>query len=187
MAAKKKPNVALLVQTENVYDIRRIVGRFVVPQEDGDLYGISWQSRFGDSEGIAHLADLEITAYVGDRDNFGPYKNGRVWGLGHSYGPNRIDSTEHARAIAHTLGKIERGLRDLNGSAGYLAEGDYHGYALRIAGILRVPTMYVRNFRRAQEMSGDRYHKVDGSGLQSYVHSVEHFAERKEYAQLNER
>lgn len=180
--------VAMQVQTENMYDIRRIVARFVLVQESGEFHNILWD-RFGATASARHLADLAITAYVGERDysSGSRYRNGKVWGCGHEFEPHRITTADHARSIANTLAKIQRGMDKLNGEAGYLAPDDFHGYALRIASILKVRTIYVRNLRRGQEMSGQRYRKVDGSGFQHYVASVEQYAEKGDYHELNER
>jgi len=183
----KATSVAMLVQTVDLYDIRRIVASFVAVQPNGELHNIAWDF-FGDTADARAFAKFEVTAYVGDRDSFGPYTSGRIWGCGFGYHDLDIVSrSERARDMGNLLARVERGLSRLNTDEGYAAEGDFGLYALRVAKILRVSQFYVRSLRAAQERSGERYRKVTGAGVQDYARTVEQLADKADFRELNER
>lgn len=183
MSATKKTAVAFLVQVEDRFGQKRIAAQPVRPQSDGELHAIMFD-RFGENADVSHLADLNVTAYLGHDYGTSSDNPGEVWGLGRSYTPHHIESADHAKAIASTLTKIENGLRKLQESAGYLPENDFGAYLLRIATVLRIPEIYVRNTTRALSMSGETYRKVNQGALQYWVQEVSERAAKREYAAI---
>ncbi len=187
MAGKGFGGAALLVQTENHYGVREIVGQFVAPQDTGELYNISWSSYEIPRE-LRALADLTIRAYVGGTSMVSEPDGGRIWGRTVGYADvHRIEQVEHAKAISQTLSRIDRGLNRLNDKFGYVPDDDFHGYVMRVASTLGVTGFYVRQFRRAETRSGNKYRQVDPSALQWYIGSVSNLAKERDYAELNER
>lgn len=168
--------LAWMIQVEDEYGTRRIRAYVVVPQENGELHSPG-SYRFD----VGHeFRDFSVGAYLGESDYSrlgSPSKGGRVWGLGHEFKPHHIDSAERAREIASIFVKIERGMRKIEADHGYVKEGDFFTYLTRIANVLRVRTFYVRNHKRAREMSGEVYRKVNASALQYWIDNTSQLAE----------
>lgn len=142
---------------------------------DGTEYpflSCSWH--FGGYDPGAEFDGFAATAYVGEGGRTWDKVNRErgVWGLGVSYSPHHIESARQAQAIARVLGKVERGLRKTDETHGALADGDYASYVLRIARILRITEVYVRNNARNRTMAGERHRKVNGTSLQYWVRDV---------------
>jgi hypothetical protein len=168
MASTKTP-LALLVQLESrAGSGYRAVARVVRPQESGELHNVSWSGRYGEyGEDAARFEGLEISAYAGNSswsaDQSDEYK--RLWGFGVHYTPYRVEDAAHASAIARTFGQLERGMVKLAESDGYIRDGEFSRYVMRVAKALRIPRVYVRTHPRAFNMTGERYRTVDALSL----------------------
>lgn len=175
MTSTGKPNLALLVQLEDEFGQARLKAYVMAVQPDGALHSTSWQGRFGYDEG-SEYDGLEVSAYVGQTaydqplSEDSPYRG--VWGINTYYAPRHVESVQHAQAIARVLGKLERGMNALRESDGYIRDGDLTTHVLRVARILKIGTIYVRQSQRARDMSGETYRKVTGASLQSWVECV---------------
>jgi hypothetical protein len=187
MATTRKPDtskLALFVGIENEYGQLKLVASVVEVQDNGELHGTSWSGRFGDGAG-AEFDGFRISAYI-DWDGYSgstPDQRG-VWGPGVSYRAHHIDSADQATAIARTLTRIEAGLRKMSAADGYLTDSDFGAYVARIAKILKIGKLYVRQTKRARDMSGNHHRAVSTADLQSYVlHAVSeiHAGKRSEY------
>jgi hypothetical protein len=166
----EKVKLAWMVQVERIYGITRVVGRVVRVQPSGELHNISWQWRFSPEAGD-EFGELEVGAYINDREREVPQVG--VWGLSARYHDLSIDSPEHARAVARVMVKLDKGMDALTKAEGYVADGNFAGYLVRVGRVLRITDYYVRNNRKGREMSGEMYRRTDGSGVQSWLaHAV---------------
>lgn len=182
--SETKISPAFLVQPEAQYNIRRIVATVVLPHEGGVMHSPgSWD--FGFAHDVAQFDGFEVSCYLGDTTMGATvHDSGRLWGFGHSYSVHRIDHAEHARAIGTVLAKVQRHLDKANTDDGYLSEGDFHNYVLRVAAALKIRDVYVRNLPRARDMGGETYRKVTGSALQSWLKQVSEHAAKSELAAI---
>lgn len=171
MTRNGKPGLVFYVQVEDEYGQKRLKARVMSEQPDGELHHVQWA--YGGFDPGAEYEGLEVSAYVGDNPNWGstdPFRG--VWGSGLHYQLHRIENARHAKAIAAVFGRIERGLERVTREDGYLADSDYASLVLRVARVLKIGEVYVRNSRPVFDRSGRRYQKVNGPGLQSWVASA---------------
>jgi len=168
MASTKTP-IALLVQIESRNsDGYRAVARVVRPQENGELHSVLWSDRYGEyGEDAARFDGLEISAYAGNSSWSANQSDdyAKLWGFGVHYSPYRVEDAAHASAIARTFGQLERGMSNLQTEDGYIRDGEFARYVMRVAKALRIPTVYVRNSPRRREMTGETYRTVDALDL----------------------
>jgi hypothetical protein len=181
-----RPTLALLVQAETNYGTHRITAQVVVPKDDGgklELHAPEFR-RYGDAveKAAGRYNGFTLSAYVGDSYSKGD-KPGEIWGAGYFYEPHRVESAEHALAIAGVLRTLDRGLDKIRDAEGYINHDDFHTLILRVARILKIKTIYVRNTRKARDVSGERFRKVDGSGLQGWVEHTAALARDGQYAE----
>lgn len=169
MGDKAKP-LALCVQVEDEYGQGRLKGRVVIVQPDGELHNPQWQWPYDHG---SEFYGLEIGAYVGDNPDWRhEYPNNGVWGPTIRYVPFQVENARQAKAMASVFGRIERGLAKANDDDGYLKDDDYAAFVLRVARVLKIGTVYVRNSHKTFDMTGQRYRKVSGSDLQYWVQTV---------------
>lgn len=171
MTRSGKPNLVFHVQVEDEYGQKRLMGRVMAEQPNGELHQVQWA--YGGFDPGAEYEGLEVSAYVGDNPNWSsthPFRG--VWGSGVHYQLHRIENARHAKAIASAFGRIERGLERIKQEDGYLADSDYASLLLRVARVLRIGSIFVRNSRPVFDRSGRTYQKVNGPGLQSWVASA---------------
>lgn len=161
MSAKRAP-LALLVEVRDQYGTRQIAATPVYLGDDGDLRNplFEWSGRYND------VADLEISALVDTGAN--PCAGGAPYGLRVSFKPFRVELAQ-AEAMTKTLRKVQRGLETMDNERGYVRDGDLGTYLTRVAEILGVKHYYVRTTAQMREMTGERYRKLDGSGLQYWL------------------
>jgi hypothetical protein len=168
-------NVALLVQIEEQHGTYRAVARVVRPQDNGELHNVSWSDRYGDTgKDAARFEGLEVSAYAGagSWSTFASDTDQKLWGFGVHYAPFRVESAEHAQAIAKTFGQIERGQAKLEAEDGYIREGEFARYVMRVAKALRIRKVYVRNTPRARSLSGENYRLADATFLDFWCQEV---------------
>lgn len=184
-----KTVTGIYVYPQYVHGIRQLVGEIVLPQSNGELHTVRYEGPFRRQEkAIATLDSFRVSCYVGDTDYAAGTSAGhRIWGCTSGYrNVHAIDGADHARAMASTLGKVERGISKLNAEKGYLADDDFSGFLLRHVEILKIDEIHVRNFRLAMERSDQRHRRVDGAALQSYVLTVQELISRGNCHELNE-
>lgn len=169
MSTKKLP-LAFVVEVVKRYDQVYLHGTVVEVQDDGSFRNLSYS--YG-SENGAEYADFVVRAYV-DRATFDGTETLGVWGLGYGYQDvHSITSADHAKAIGRVLSTVDRGLSKLNESLGNLrTDSDYGAYLFRIANVLKIGKVYVRNPIRRAAMTGDKYRIVNATDLQYHVASV---------------
>lgn len=183
---KIRKDLAWLVQIHDEYGTKKIRAQIVIPQSNGELHNpdASWRFKGTDQE----FADLSVFAYLGEIDyaDNRDRQPGKVWGCGRQYTPHHIEHADHARDIARTLTRIDKGLLTVQSEAGYLADGDYAGYLARIGKILGVTTYYMRAGRPIFFDSGERYTSGDITKVQHWLGEVTRLAVEKpgELAQL---
>ncbi len=125
-------------------------------------------SEFSDHKG-AQLANFQVSAYV----NADPNDSDTVWGSSYEFhSVYSVGSVAHARLMASVLSKVDKGMERLRDKLGYVPGHDYGAYLFRVAGILGIPDVYLRNGSRRSEMTGQRYRKVNASDMQSWVHHM---------------
>jgi len=153
--------LTLVTQVEEVAMSHRIATRVCyTSSDDGSLRNFLTPEPF---------ADLVFSCYIDSREDGPSY----VWGHHYGYESTYIRTASDARALANMLARIERGLDKLSRERGSLrGEDDYAAFIGRVASILRVPTMHVRNGKGHREMTGDRYRTVDTLGLEYFVDGV---------------
>ena len=184
MAIKKNDTskLALMVQLEDQYGQLKLVASVVEVQPDGELHNRQWS--YGDGTG-RQFDGFRVHTYVDYNGMGGTSDEPRgIWGGGFFFEPHRIDSAEHATAIATVMRKLETGLAKLTNAEGYIRDEDFGLYLMRIGRVLGIAKVYVRNRKRSQDMSGQKFRSVDGSGLQLYVSMVVsdvHAGRRHEY------
>lgn len=162
--------LALLVQCEESYGTLEMKAYVVIPQENGELHHPQWS--YGGHDFGAEFYGFEASCYVGHSDYIAAQQDREdpLWGFGCYFKPHRVESVRQARAIASVLGKLDKGMDAINASEGYIGNGDFATYALRVARVLKLTGgVYVRNTKEAQARSGETYRKVDGAGLQYWV------------------
>lgn len=185
--AKIRKDLAWLVQIHDEYGTKKIRAQIVIPQPNGELHNpdASWRFNSTDRE----FADLSVFAYLGELDwaDNRDRQPGKVWGCGNQYTPHHIEHADHARDIARTLTRIDKGLQTAQSEAGYLADADYPGYLARIGKILGVTTYYMRAHRAIfGSGTGERYVSGDITKVQYWIREVTRIAVEKpgELAQL---
>lgn len=160
---------AWLLQVVDCYDQLHLQATVVFVQDDGELHGCGWswsERKAGQYDG------LRVSAYIGHswntfrREDENP---SQIWGLSAEFEVSHIRHVDHAKDIASVLGRIEKGLHKMSSEDGYLKDGDYPTYLLRVGKILRIRDIYVRNTRQAREMSGDQFSLKNGSRMQDWV------------------
>lgn len=176
---KANPNLAWLVQTEDRFGTRLIVAQVVIPQENGELHSPGTY-RFD----AGHEFDgFSVSVYLGETDSsVGMRSHGsKLWGLTHEFKRHNVDSAEKARDMVRVFDRIERAMKRVNESAGYLDQDDYLGYLTRIGAALGITRFYVRNHREARERSGENYRNCGTSvpDFQSWLHYTQQLAETK--------
>ena len=177
--APAKVDLYLLVTVHDEYGQVKLRAEIVRKNpnegEAADYPYLSTSWSYGGFEPGSEFDGFAATAYVGDGGNmWGTKRDNRgVWGIGVQYAPHHIETARHASAIARVLGRVERGLAKANETGGYLAEGDFAAHVLRIARILRVKDIVVRNHNgRNRTYSGEKYRTVNGTGMQYWVRDV---------------
>jgi hypothetical protein len=165
--------LTFVVQVEKEYDTYKVMARICRVTDQGEVLNTQWQ--YGGWDLGAEYAGFHLMAYAGPGWSSGPALDSEkgIWGQGTYYDPSRIESAKQANAIAKVFTRIERGLEKLNAEDGYLPHDDFAAYLLRIAKILKIKEIRVRNTKRAQEMTGETYKVVNGSGLQYWVSDVD--------------
>lgn len=174
-APTPKPTFAWLVQVEDNYGTKHIRARVVMPQENGELHSPRW----GRFEPGGEFADFRVGCYLGwnmDSHIGGDPVPDKLWGLSHDFQPFRVESEYQASAMLKVFRRVERGLQKANGDEGYLHDGDYLRYLLRISAALRIRKYYVRNFPEARNWSGNRFDAVDVPLLQSWIETAQYLA-----------
>ncbi len=166
----KPKDLAWQVSVQDSYGTRFVVAQIVSPQENGELHTPD-DDRWDTGPGYA---DFIVRCYLGEPSFMsGSDREARLWGLSHGFRDiHMIESVEHAKRIAATMSKVERGLKKAQEESGYVRDGDYLAYLTRIAGALGIRTYYVRNQKRALDMHGDRYRKVTAENLQYWLSDV---------------
>jgi hypothetical protein len=167
-----KAKLVIFVMVEDDYGQTRLKARIGRTLQDADEYGIPFAPCKWSIGGFNHGAEFdgfEASAYIG-YNGFGQNESDRgIWGLNMYYTDVRIENATQAMRIARAFAKIEKGMSDLNTKEGYLNDdSDYAGYIIRLARVLKIDDIYVRNARKQREMSDARYRKVDGSALQYF-------------------
>jgi hypothetical protein len=172
MRESGKAVFALFVQLEDDYGQAKLKTRVMTVQPDGDLNGLLWG--IGGFDPGAEYAGLEINAYVADNASWGAKEHPMrgVWGHGVHYELPQVENARHAKAIASVLSRIERGLERLTQERGFLQDCDYAGLVLRVARILKINRVHVRNPRAVRERTGQFHRRVTAVELQSWVLSA---------------
>lgn len=182
MTSKTSP-LALLVQAETMYGVQHVRAYVVVPQPDGQLLNPSWGSRW-DGTDAHRFEGFRVTAYVGFSMSDNDTERGRVWGAGYEYADVHIGSAEHAAVVASVMRTAERGLSKITLTEGDVSEADeFFALVVRLARVFKIPAMYVRNTLKRAVTSGERFRKVDGPDLQSYLAHVGDLAREGRYAE----
>lgn len=168
-------NPILFLQVEENYGSTRLMGRVGYVADDGHVINVQWRDRFGDDRCTPELDGFTIRAYVGSAFGMTPLDAERgLWGWGFEYDlSGAIDDPKQALAIARILTKVKAGMDKANGEQGYLAAGDFTGFVLRIAKVLRIKDVHVRNVRERLWNTGELYRRVDGAALQYWVADVD--------------
>ena len=165
-----KSKLALVVQVEEQYETLKMVARVCYRddvKEPNLLLNPSWD--YGNTTAEV-FEGFEITAYLGGLSYSSSADNDMgTWGLGYAFRPYKIDKAAHAAAIAKTMVKLNKGLTDLRDAEGYVGDSEFHTYILRIARVLGIKEVHVRNSVQARANSGDFYRKVDAPGLQYWI------------------
>lgn len=170
----KRP-AAWLVQVEEEYGTRHIVAHVVIPQEDGELHNA--QRGYGNDH--TDYADFRVRCYLGNYTLTSSTTQGKdLWGFTHEYKPYAVESADQAKAMARVFGRVERGLKKAQESAGYVKDNDYHAYLLRVGVALGITTYYVRNAPRQKDMSGEDFRKVNADTLSWWLGDVQELAEK---------
>jgi hypothetical protein len=165
MTTQSRAALAWLVQAEQNYGTLFIRAHVVAPTPEGELLTLEW-----DRPGVGRqYADFQVRCYLGHPDYVTDGDPGDLWGFVHEFAPYRVDSAERARSMAGVFTRVQRGLDKAERESGYLAEGDFVGYLLRIGAALNVRTYWVRNHRRQREMTGDRFRATAVSSLQWWL------------------
>lgn len=171
MAAKEKLVIYVQVEDEpgGQTRLKARIGRTL---SDADEYGIPFAACQWSIGGFglgAEYDGFEASAYIGFNGIGQSEPDRGIWGLSMSYNDVRIENATHAMRIARAFTRIEKGMNDLNNKEGHLrSDSDFAGYVVRLARVLRIETIYVRNPRRLRERTDQRFRKVNGSDLQWY-------------------
>jgi hypothetical protein len=169
----KSNGFAWSVQVEEKYGTRFVRARIVIPQENGDLHNPS--NNYPTETGY-EFADFRVTAYLGhDSGTFGVTDSnpGEIWGLGHEFAPFTVSRVERAAAMVKVFRTVSRGLTKAESESGYVKDGDFHTYLLRIGAALGIRTYYVRNGLRQRNMTGEIHRKVTPATLQWWIGDVQ--------------
>lgn len=160
-----KPVYALMVAPETAYGAIRLRAYIVRVEENGEFRTPG--SGYTYDDGYLEYFEISAYAYASHED-----RAGTLYGLSADYRlPFRVDLTL-AEGMVKLLRKVTRGIDKLNESEGYVQEGDYAAYLLRVARILSIRTFYVRNDRTARDRSGERWRRATASVVQSYADTV---------------
>lgn len=160
MTAKRAP-LALLVEVREEYGTREVAATPVY-LGDGGLRNpvFEWSGRYND------VANLDISAFVDTGPN--PCAGGAPYGYGVRFTPYRVE-LDQAEAIVKTLRRVARSLEAMDTERGYVRDGDFLTYLTRVAEILAVKHYYVRNTERLWELTGERWRRLGGGGLQHWL------------------
>lgn len=169
----KSNGFAWLLQVEEQYGTRFIRAHVVIPQENGELFNAPSHSGFSQAPGI-EFDGFRVTAYLGNvaLTSSMVSAGGEIWGLGHEFAPFRVGNLDHAKSMVSVFGKIARGMAKAEAESGYVRDGDFHSYFLRIAASLNIRTYYVRNGKRQRENSGETFRKVNPATLQWWIGDI---------------
>lgn len=172
--------IAIMVQAEDSYSQHHIRAYVMLPQDDGSMH--SAQRWSGDA--ARQYAGFRLTARVGHGydTSRGDENPGEIWGWSVEYTDVMIESAEQATEIARVLRKIETGMRKIEDTEGYTS--DLAVWIMRIARILKIKDLYVRNGQQAYGMSGERYRAVSGSALQWWVSDAVRLAKKGSWREL---
>ena len=154
---KSKPEFGFYIQIENHAGTNKLVAHVCYLNEQGEIRN----PLSGYFEPGCEYADLQVEAYL-DRDHE------HAWGLGYSYAPHRVELNE-AQNMVKVLRRIQTGLLKVQREQGYLAEGDYAGYLLRIMALLKFKVIMVANDEEQKRRSGEHWRRVEATGLQWWV------------------
>ncbi|WP_285601371.1 hypothetical protein [Kineosporia sp. NBRC 101731] len=122
-----------------------------------------WQSTtFGWSQPGSQYADFAITAYA---DPTRPCP----WGFTHAFSPHQIELAQ-AESILKVLRKIKRGLDRADTDRGYVPEGHFHDYIIRITTALGLDDYRVPIVPAERTPAGPQFRRVTGAGLQHWIH-----------------
>lgn len=169
----KSNGFAWLVQAEEQYGTRFIRAHVVIPQPNGELFNPS--ANYPSDAGY-EFADFRVTAYLGHSSSTFSTEDtnpGEIWGLGHEFAPFTVTRAERAQAMVSVFRKVARGFAKAEAEGGYVRDGDFHAYLLRIGTSLGIREYHVRNGKRARDMSGETYRKVTPSTLQWWIGDVQ--------------
>jgi hypothetical protein len=111
------------------------------------------------------LDGLRVQCRVGHVSSDEPVS---TWGYSHYFEGHHIGLAQ-AEAIVKTLRRIGKGLDRAASEQGYLPEGAFHGYLLRVAAALRIKHIYVYNSPQTADMTGDAFRLVDAPTLQWWI------------------
>lgn len=164
---------ALSVQIEDRYGTLRIVARVChISEETGELLNYT-------SMDSSEFTDFTVNAYIDSDPRSSTTDNFGIWGLSYNYEDAYVKDVRAARKMVSLLGRVERGLEKLDSQRGYIDRDDYATFVLRIAEVLRIKRIHVRNSREARAMTGDAWRRVmDGREFSAWIGRVNHDAEK---------
>lgn len=160
-----KPVYAFTIQPTHLYGSTQIRATIVRITDDGEIRNPGYDYGIDD----AHFNDLMVSAYVNDTGE----SAGNVYGLSVDYRDVFSVDLKRAEGMVKLLRKVTRGMDKLNDAEGYVSEGAYAAYLLRVARVLGIRTFYVRNDRDARARSGERWRKGTGSTVAYYIDTVQ--------------
>jgi hypothetical protein len=161
MTKTAKPRLTLVFQVETQYGTARLVGRVCHVNADGELRNFLGD-RFEDG---AEFGDFAVSAWL----PHGHQASGPSFGCTADYlSPYRVE-LYRAELMVKLLRKVNKGLERLSSERGWVPDGDFAQYALRVAEILGVREFYVHNDATAQAMTGQKFRRTDGAGVQMWV------------------
>jgi hypothetical protein len=138
------PTPAFYLDCVNDYGTHKLVAKVVQLIDDG-IRTPSYRWSEPDSE----LTNLQVSAYLTPDQ---PY----AWGCSCRYCDLVSVDLDHARAMARTLGRIQRGLGRLRDQLG--PPEDFHTYLLHIGSTVDIRTYLIRLAERGT--NGKRYRRV---------------------------
>lgn len=171
--------LAILVQAETSYEQHHIRAYVMLPQSDGELHSPDRYS----GPAARRFAGFVISAYVGNGFSLSPDNNpDEVWGWSYRYDNVSVDDHEQATEMARVLRTLENGLRKIEDDEGYTH--DLAGYIMRIARILKIKDIRVRNAQEQYGYTGERYRKSNGSHLQWWISNARDLARKGSWDRL---
>ncbi len=163
----------LLQFTPAKYDnhIHNLDATIVYPDPNGKLLSPSEPPPVASATG-PYLADFQVSAYLSHDEE-------HAWGYFHGYStPYRVDRAV-AEAMTRTLRKVDKGLNKTTQHQGHVK--DFDDYLFRIAAILDAQTYYVNSTPKRLSVTGERFHRLDAPGIQSWLADLEaKFAHRSQ-------